>query len=129
MAKMGDFIAFKAATELLKDNKKEALLDEVYQLCKQELEKPKEEIINQVKKIFEPFTAEEISEKIARMLKTKDIEADVEVIYQSIEGLHQAVPNDKGDWYFTGDYPTQGGMKVVNTSFINYIEGKNERAY
>jgi amidophosphoribosyltransferase len=129
MAKMGDFIAFKAATELLKDHKKEAILDEVYQLCKAEIEKPKEDIVNHVKKIFDPFTADQISKKISEMLKTKDINAEVEVIYQSIEGLHEAVPNDKGDWYFTGDYPTHGGMKVVNKSFINYMEGKNERAY
>ncbi len=129
MAKMGDFIAFRAAVELLKDHKKESLLDEVYQLCKDELKKPKEAMENHVKKIFEPFTADEISAKISEMLKTKDINAEVELIYQSIEGLHEALPHDKGDWYFTGNYPTPGGVKVVNTSFVNYMEGKNERAY
>lgn len=129
MAKMGDFIAFKAGVELLKYAGKEHILKEVYEACKIEVQKPKEEIVNQVKAIFEPFTPEQVSLKIAQMLKTEEIHAEVEVIYQSIEGLHEAVPNDKGDWYFTGDYPTPGGMKVVNTSFINYMEGKNERAY
>ena len=129
MAKMGDFIAFRAGVELLKDNGKEALLDEIYEACKLEVLKPKEEITNQVKRVFEDFTPEQISVKISEMLKTDEINAEIEIIYQSIGGLHEAVPNDKGDWYFTGDYPTCGGMKVVNTAFINYMEGKNERAY
>jgi len=129
MAKMGDFIAFKAGVELLKDNGKEKLLDEVYQACKKEILKPKTEMVNQVKRLFKDYTADDISKKISSMLKTKDINAEIEVIYQSIEGLHEAIPNDKGDWYFTGDYPTCGGTKVVNTAFINYMEGKNERAY
>ncbi len=86
-------------------------------------------MINQVKRVFEDFRPEQISEKIAQMLKTEDINAEIEIIYQSIGGLHEAVPNDTGDWYFTGDYPTCGGTKVVNTAFINYMEGKNERAY
>ena len=129
MAKMGDFIAFRAGVELLKDNGKEQLLEEIYQACKKEILKPKEEITNQVKRVFEDYTPQQISAKIAQMLKTKDVNAEIEIIYQSIGGLHEAVPNDKGDWYFTGDYPTCGGMKVVNTAFINYMEGKNERAY
>ncbi len=129
MAKMGDFIAFRAGVELLKDNGKEHLLDEIYKTCKLEILKPKEEMINQVKRVFEDFRPEQISEKIAQMLKTEDINAEIEIIYQSIGGLHEAVPNDTGDWYFTGDYPTCGGTKVVNTAFINYMEGKNERAY
>ena len=129
MAKMGDFIAFRAGVELLKDNGNEQLLDEIYNLCKVELLKPKEEMTNQVKRVFEDFTPVQISEKIAQMLKTDDINAEIEIIYQSIGGLHKAVPNDTGDWYFTGDYPTCGGTKVVNTAFINYMEGKNERAY
>ncbi len=129
MAKMGDFIAFRAGVELLKDYGKEGLLEEIYQACKLEILKPREEITNQVKRIFEDFTIEQISKKIAEMLKTDEINAEIEIIYQSIEGLHEAVPNDKGDWYFTGNYPTCGGMKVVNTAFINYMEGKNERAY
>ncbi len=129
MAKMGDFIAFRAGVELLKDHGKEGLLDEIYEACKLEILKPREEITNQVKRIFEDFTIEQISKKISQMLKTDEINAEIEIIYQSIEGLHEAVPNDKGDWYFTGNYPTCGGMKVVNNAFINYMEGKNERAY
>ena len=82
-----------------------------------------------MKEIFDPFTAEEISAKISELLTPPDMKSEVEIIYQSIEGLHNACPNDKGDWYFTGDYPTPGGNKVVNKAFINYIEGKNERAY
>ena len=129
MAKMGDFIAFKAAIELLKDNGKEALIQEVYQDCLKEIEKPKDQIQNLVKRIYKPFSADEISDKIAEMLKTKEINAEIEIVYQSIEGLHKAVPNDTGDWYFSGDYPTPGGNKVVNKAFINYVENKNERAY
>jgi len=129
MAKMGDFIAFRAAIELLKDHKKEFLIQEVYQACLKEIKKPKEQIQNLVKQIYKPFSAEEISNKIAQMLKTKEINAKIEIVYQSIEGLHKAVPNDTGDWYFSGDYPTPGGNKVVNKAFINYIENKNERAY
>ncbi|NVO03777.1 MAG: amidophosphoribosyltransferase, partial [Bacteroidetes bacterium] len=90
---------------------------------------PKEEIVNYVKEIYKPFTAIQISEKIAEMVKDKDINAEVQVIYQTIEDLHIACPDNKGDWYFTGNYPTPGGNKVVNKSFINYVEGKNIRAY
>ena len=129
MAKMGDFIAFRAGMELLKDNGKKHILDEVYEACKLEVLKPKTEMKNRVKELFKDFSAEDVSAKISEMLKTEDINAEIEVIYQSIEGLHEAIPNDKGDWYFTGNYPTCGGTKVVNTAFINYMEGKNERAY
>jgi amidophosphoribosyltransferase len=129
MAKMGDFIAFKAAIELLKDNNKETLIQEVYQACLKEIKKPKDEIQNIVKRIYKAFSAEEISNKIAEMLKTDEINAEIEIVYQSIEGLHKAVPNDTGDWYFSGNYPTPGGNKVVNKAFINYVENKNERAY
>ena len=85
--------------------------------------------MNYVKDIYKPFTAEEISDKIAELLTVPEIKADVKIVYQSIENLHEAIPNDLGDWYFTGNYPTPGGNKVVNTSFINYIEGINSRAY
>ena len=129
MAKLGDFIAFRAAIQLLKDTNQEGIINEVYKKCKEQQHLPKEKIENFVKLIYKPFTAENISNKIAEMLKTSEINAEVEIIYQSIENLHIAVPNDKGDWYFTGDYPTPGGNKVVNTSFINYIEGNNKRAY
>ncbi len=129
MAVLERFIAFSAAIELLKDHGKENVIDEVYKKCKAQENLPKEEIVNYVKEIYRQFTAEEISQKIAELLKPEDCKAEVEIIYQSIENLHIACPNDLGDWYFTGNYPTPGGNKVVNTSFINYIEGKGGRAY
>jgi amidophosphoribosyltransferase len=129
MAKLGDFIAFQAAISLLKDNFKDNLLDELYEKAKAQEELPKEQITNVVKEIYDLFSAEEISEKIAELLRPEGIYAEVEIIYQSIEGLHNAIPNNKGDWYFTGNYPTPGGNKVVNKSFINFMEGKNVRAY
>lgn len=129
MAKLNDFIAFQACIALLKDKKMESVINEVYKKAKEELLKPMEEQINQVKNIYRPFTAEQISGKISELLTPKSIKAEVEIIYQSIEDLHLAIPNDKGDWYFTGDYPTPGGNRVVNKSFVNYIEGNNQRAY
>jgi amidophosphoribosyltransferase len=101
----------------------------LYERTKLEVEKPKEEQINLVKEIYDFFTAEEISKKIAELLKPKNLKAELEIIYQSIEGLHNSCPKNKGDWYFTGNYPTPGGNKVVNKSFLNYMEGKNVRAY
>ncbi|MCB1198992.1 MAG: amidophosphoribosyltransferase, partial [Deltaproteobacteria bacterium] len=89
----------------------------------------KEKIINAVKRIYEPFTLEELNKKISQMLTPDDVLCPVEIIYQTIEGLHDAIPDHKGDWYFTGNYPTPGGNKVVNQAFINYIEGNNSRAY
>ena len=103
--------------------------DEVYKKCKDQQSKIDEDIVNYVKGIYSPFTAEEISNKIAQMLKTDDINAEVEVIYQSIEGLHKACPDNLGDWYFTGNYPTPGGNRVVNEAFINFYEGNDKRAY
>lgn len=129
MAKMSDFIAFEATIQLLKENGKEHLIQDVYQKCKAQQNLPKEEIVNYVKEIYKPFTAQEISDKVAELLTPKGINAEVEIIYQSIENLHEACPQHLGDWYFTGDYPTPGGNKVVNTAFINFMEGKNERAY
>jgi len=129
MAKMGDFIAFAATVELLKDNGKESILDDVYKRCKAQEHLPKEQVINVVKEVYKPFTAQQISDKISIMLTPKGINADVKIIYQSIENLHIACPNHKGDWYFTGNYPTPGGNKVVNKAFINYMEGSNARAY
>jgi len=129
MAKLSDFIAFRAAIELLNETKQSNIINEVYKKSKAQENLPKEEIINYVKLIYKPFTAEQISTKIAQMLKEKDIKAEVQIIFQSIEDLHEACPENTGDWYFTGNYPTPGGNKVVNQSFINYIEGKNERAY
>lgn len=129
MAKLGDFCAFAASIELLKETGRQNVIDEVYRLCKEQQNLPKEDIVNYVKDIYAPFTAEEISAKIAQMLTPEDMHADVEIVYQTIENLHEACPNDTGDWYFTGNYPTPGGNKVVNTAFINYIEGRNQRAY
>jgi amidophosphoribosyltransferase len=129
MARLSDFIAFRAAIELLKDTGKENIINDVYKKSKAQEGLPKEEIVNHVKAIYQPFTAEEISERISKMLKVSDIKADLKIVYQSIENLHKACPNHLGDWYFTGDYPTPGGNKVVNKSFINFIEGRNARAY
>ena len=129
MAVLDKFIAFTAAIELLKDKGKQHVIDEVYQKCKEQENLPKEEIMNYVKGIYRQSTAEEISAKIAELLKPEGCKAEVEIVYQSIENLHEACPNDKGDWYFTGNYPTPGGNKVVNTSFINFVEGKEGRAY
>lgn len=129
MAKLGDFIAFQAAVELLKDNYKENLLEEVYEKAKAQMELPIEKVVNVVKEIYKPFTAEEISRKISELLTPPGLNANVEITYQTIEGLHNAVPGHSGDWYFTGDYPTPGGNRVVNKAFIYYMEGKNVRAY
>ena len=129
MAKLGDFIAFKAAIELLRDTGKESIIQSVYNDSISELRKPVEEMKNMVREIYKPFSTEEISAKISSMLKSGDIKSEVSIVFQSIEGLHEACPGHLGDWYFTGNYPTPGGNKVVNQSFINYIEGKNIRAY
>ena len=129
MARIEAFIAFKAALELLKDHNKYHIVEDVYKKCIEQQSKSDEEIVNYVKEIYSPFKAEEISAKIAEMLKTKDIKADVEVIYQSIEGLHKACPDNLGDWYFTGDYPTPGGNRVVNQAYINFFEKNDKRAY
>lgn len=129
MAKLGDFIAFQAAIELLKENEMEHVINEVYKKCKLQKDLPKEEYVNYVRDIYKPFTDEQISAKIAQMLTDSSINAEVKIVYQNIEGLHEAVPDDKGDWYFTGDYPTPGGNKVASTAFLNYIHGVNTRAY
>jgi len=129
MAKLNDFIAFRAAIELLKDTGQQEVINRVYRKCKEQEKLPKEKMVNHVKEIYKPFTAEQISAKIAEMLTESDIQSRVQIIYQSIEDLHEALPENRGDWYFTGNYPTPGGTRVVNKSFINYIEGRNERAY
>jgi amidophosphoribosyltransferase len=129
MAKLGDLIAFKAAVELLKENGNEQLLREIYEEAKSEILKPVGEIRNLVREIYKPFCTDMISRKISSLLKSEDIKAEIEIVFQSIEGLHEACPGHTGDWYFTGNYPTPGGNKVANQSFINYIEGRNERAY
>jgi amidophosphoribosyltransferase len=129
MAKLGDFIAFKATIELLHDTGRESLIRAVYNEALSELRKPVTEIRNVVREIYKPFCPDEISKKISSMLKSDEIKAEVEIVFQSIEGLHTAAPGHLGDWYFTGNYPTPGGNKVVNQSFVNYVEGKNVRAY
>jgi len=129
MAKLGDFIAFKAAIELLKNTGRESLIMQVYNEAVAELKKPVTEMKNMVREIYNPFSLDEISGQISIMLKSEDIKSEVEIVFQSIEGLHEACPGHSGDWYFTGNYPTPGGNKVVNQSFINYIEGRNIRAY
>jgi amidophosphoribosyltransferase len=129
MAKMGDFIAFEATIALLKESGRGHIIDEVYKKSKAQEQLPKEQIVNYVKEIYAPFTDEEVSAKIAQMLTPENIKAQVDIVYQSVENLHKACPGHLGDWYFTGDYPTPGGNKVVNKAFINFVEGKNERAY
>lgn len=129
MAKLGDFIAFQAAIALLKESGQEGLIDEVYQKCLADLALPTSESVNHVQAIYKPFSADQISEKIARLLRPQDINAEVNIIYQTIEDLHDSCPNNTGDWYFTGDYPTVGGNRVVNKSFVYYVEGRNQRAY
>ena len=129
MAKMGDFIAFEAAIQLLVDTKRENIIQDVYKQCLSQVDLPKEQVRNYVKEIYAPFTDEEISVKIAQLLTPISMKSKVEIIYQSVENLHIACPDNLGDWYFTGDYPTPGGNKVVNKAFINWIEKRNERAY
>nr|NQU90125.1 amidophosphoribosyltransferase [Bacteroidota bacterium] len=129
MAKLNDFIAFRAAIELLKEKNLANIINEVYKKSVAQKDLPKEEIVNHVKDIYKPFTAAQLSEKIASIVTPPNINASVEIIYQSIEDMHTAIPNHKGDWYFTGNYPTPGGNRVVNKAFINYVENRNERAY
>ncbi len=129
MARMGDLIAFRAAIKLIKESNNDDIIKTVYKNCVEENKQDVNKIKNQVKEIYNLFTDDQISSKISSMLKEKDINADVEVIYQSIENLHIACPDDLGDWYFSGNYPTPGGNKVVNQAFINYFEGSNKRAY
>ncbi|MFN6014373.1 MAG: amidophosphoribosyltransferase [Flavobacteriales bacterium] len=129
MAKMGDFIAFEAAINLLKDRGMEQVISDVYKKCKEQINLPKEQIRNYVKEIYDPFSNEEISAKISELLTPETIKAKVEIVYQKVENLHLACPDNLGDWYFTGNYPTPGGNKVVNRAFINWMEGRNQRAY
>jgi amidophosphoribosyltransferase len=124
MSRMSEFIAFKAALELLKERGLQHIVEETYKKSVAQKYKRKEEIINHVKDIYAPFTDEEISAKIAQMLTSKDIKAEVQIVFQSIEDMHKACPNNSGDWYFSGNYPTPGGNRLVNSAFINYIEGE-----
>ncbi len=129
MSKMGDFVAFRAMIDLIRERDMEDLLAEVYEACKAEVGRPAGEQRNLVKRLYEPFSDQEISDRIARLVTADDIQAEVKVIYQTVDALHAAIPGHTGDWYFTGDYPTPGGMRVANRAFLNYMEGKNIRAY
>ena len=129
MANLNSLIAFKATLALLKDKKKYAIVKEIYNKCKEQVNLPDKEIVNHVKDIYNMFTADEISDKIAEILSVHVNTSKVKIIYQSIENLHQACPNHTGDWYFTGNYPTPGGNRVVNNAFINFYEGNKKRAY
>ncbi|WP_417352396.1 amidophosphoribosyltransferase [Flavobacterium alkalisoli] len=129
MAKLEGLIAFKAAHELLKERGMEHIVEEVYKKSKAQENLPDNEVVNYVKEFYAPFTDQEISDKIAEMLSSDDINAEVKIIFQSVENLHKACPKNLGDWYFTGDYPTHGGNRVVNRAFINFYEGNDARAY
>jgi amidophosphoribosyltransferase len=129
MSRMGEFVAFEAAISLLKEQGKESIILDVYQRCKASESLPKEQVENYVKAIYEPFTDQEISDRIAKIITPKEISAEVTVIYQTLENLHKACPEHTGDWYFSGNFPTPGGNKVVNRAFSNWMEGKNQRGY
>ncbi|MBK8805881.1 MAG: amidophosphoribosyltransferase [Bacteroidales bacterium] len=129
MAILGHLCAFNAAIELLKERNMQSVINDVYKKCVEQVNNPIDEMINYVSLIYAPFTDTEISAKISQMLKPKDIHSEIAVIFQTVDGLRKSIPNHTGDWYFTGDYPTPGGNRAVNRAFINYIEGKNERAY
>jgi amidophosphoribosyltransferase len=123
---MGDFIAFKALVDILREQGKDHLLQECYERCKEQLKLPKEEMINEVKSLYAQVSEDCISKKIARIVTPEDIDIDVDVIFQTLEGLHQSCPDHTGDWYFSGDYPTPGGNKVVNKAFVNFMEVKTK---
>ncbi|MDE6343505.1 MAG: amidophosphoribosyltransferase, partial [Muribaculaceae bacterium] len=127
MSRMGEFIAFKAAVELLREHGMESRLDEVYRRCLDELKKPAAEQVNCVKMIYEPFSDNEISDKIAEMLRPEHAESEIKIVYQTLDGLHKAIPGHPGDWYFSGDYPTPGGTRLVNRAYVNYYEGNTDR--
>jgi len=129
MSRMGEFVAFEAAISLLKERDMDDVILKVYQLCKDSAKLPKEEVTNYVQAIYEPFTDQEISDRIAKIITPKGIKCKVEVIYQTLDNLHKACPDHTGDWYFSGNYPTPGGNKVVNRAFANWMEGKNQRGY
>ena len=129
MANLEGLVAFRAALSLLKDYGKSQLIEQVYLKCKAQENLEDSEVVNFVKEIYDPFNARQISEKIAALLSADGIKAEVKIIFQTIENLHHACPKNLGDWYFTGNYPTDGGNRVVNQAFINFYEGKKERAY
>lgn len=123
---MNQFIAFKAAIALLKERGMETVIANVYSKCKAQLKLPKEDMVNHVKEIYAPFSDEEISAKMVQLLKPKSVNAEVEIVYQTLDGLHEACPDHTGDWYFSGNYPTPGGVKLVNKAFVDYMENEME---
>ena len=129
MSKMKDFIAFRAAVALAKERGLDNVLDEIYDRCLAQESLKAEETVNEVKRLYDLFTDEEIADKIAQLVKDESVSAEVKIIFQTIENLHIACPHHKGDWYFSGNYPTPGGNKVVNRAFINYMKGVDARAY
>jgi amidophosphoribosyltransferase len=129
MARLEDFIAFRAAIELHKERGTEGVLKEIYTKCLDSLSKEAKQVPNYVKEVYAPFSNAELELKISDLLRPQDMKAPVKILFQTIEDLHRACPDNKGDWYFTGDYPTPGGHKVVNRAFVNYFEGKRSRAY
>ena len=129
MSRLGDFVAFRAAVELLRESGRQTLIDDVYRECLEQLQGERSQAANCVKRIYEPFTDEQISAKIAQIVKAPDIRSQVEVIYQTVPNMHEAIPAHGGDWYFTGDYPTPGGNAVADQAFVNFYEKRNERAY
>jgi amidophosphoribosyltransferase len=129
MSSMSEFAAFRAAVELLKERGQESLIHELYKKAKEQENYPKEQIVNYVKEIYAPFTMDEISKKIAEMLTPPTVKCAVEIVYPTLEGLHEACPNHKGDWYFSGNYPTAGGNRLVNNTFIAYVEGKEKNKF
>src|SRR3569833_2732134 len=129
MSRMGEFVAFEAAISLLKETGRDNIILDVYKKCKDSGPLPKEEVENYVKAIYEPFTDQEVSDRIAQIITPKDMKAEVKVIYQTLKNLHIAFPDHSGDWYFSCNFPTPGGNKVVNRAFVNWMEGKNQRGY
>ena len=129
MSKMKNFVAFRALIELLEENGKKKLIKKAYQRCKAAMELPLEEVKNEIAPLYNEFTQQEISARIAKIVTPKDIKVKVKVIYQTIDNLHKACPNHSGDWYFSGNYPTPGGNRIVNRAFIYYVEGIDKRAY
>src|SRR5690606_36435068 len=129
MARLEGLVAFRAALELLKERGLYHIIDEVYAKCKAQENLNDSDVVNYVTEIYAPFQPQEISDKIAQMLSSEEIQADLKIIFQTVENLHTACPKNLCDWYFTGDYPTPGGNRVVNRAFMNFYEGKDARAY
>jgi amidophosphoribosyltransferase len=129
MARLEDLVAFNAASALHKDRGTENIIEEIYHKCKKQLTLKDSEVVNYVKELYAPFTDEEISDKISEIISNDTINAKVKVIFQSVDDLHKACPKNLGDWYFTGNYPTQGGNRVVNRAYVHFFEGNRTRAY